>query len=314
MNIVILGCGKIAHRIAKGIQFSKGVLYGIASRDMTKATQFAKEYQIEHVYDYDGCFQDPNVDLIYIATINLTHFDLIKSALNHHKHVICEKPMLSNSKEINEVFELAHQNQCFLMEAHKTCFTPLQKVLLERVSEIGKIKCIEASYCSYFEEERLQAWNVEKNMGGCFYDIGVYPLCFSNLYAQSKIDSFKIDVNRYKDYDCDFDCNCVINYENGIQSFIQSSWTKKKENKGIIVGEKGRIEVVNFWKNTQAKIIINGQEELIEVSQDSDFTGEINHAIDCIDQHLIESPIMSKNASLQISYVLEKMKEIRDSK
>ncbi len=311
MNIVILGCGKIAHRVALGIKYSNANLYGIASRNKEKAKEFAKQYDIQNIFNYEECFNDENVDIIYIATANHTHYNLIKTCLNHKKHVICEKPILSTCNEINEVFDLAKTNNCFLMEAHKTCFTPLQDQIINRIHEIGTIKQIKAWYCDSFDPSHLSEWNTEKNMGGSFYDIGVYPLCFSNLYANSPIKSLNFNVSKYKEYDCDFDCSCEIIYENGIVSNIQSSWTHKKENKGIIIGDKGTIEIINFWKNTEAKIIINNKEEIIQVHQDSDFTGEINHAVECIQKGLIESPRMSRNASLQISTVLEEMKKVR---
>lgn len=107
MNIVILGCGSIAHRVAKGIQYSKGTLYGVASRSESKAREFAKQYDISNVYDYDSCLEDENVDIIYISTINPTHYELTKKALIAHKHVICEKPFVSTSKEIQELFQIA---------------------------------------------------------------------------------------------------------------------------------------------------------------------------------------------------------------
>lgn len=311
MNIVILGCGGIAHRVAKGIEFSKGTLYGVASRDIQKAKEFASLYNVKHVYDYDSCLKDENVDLVYICTINPTHYDLTKKVLESGKHVICEKPFVSTSKEIEELFDVAKKNHCFLMEAHKTCFTPLNQLLMTRIHELGKIVSIEASYCDAFDESHLKENNVEEKMGGSFYDIGVYPLCYSNLIANSEIESVEFDVKKYKHYDCDFDCSCKIVYKNGIVSKIQSSWSHKIENKAIIKGEYGELEVVNFWKNTEAKLTIHGQIEIIQVEQKSDFTGEINHAIDCIEKGLLESPVMSMKASIQISNVLEEMKRNR---
>lgn len=311
MNIVILGCGSIAHRVAKGIEFSNGILYGVASRDEQRAKEFASLYNIKHVYDYDSCLKDKNVDLVYICTINPTHYELTKKVLESGKHVICEKPFVSTSKEIEELFTIAKKNHCFLMEAHKTCFTPLNTLLMKRIHELGSIYLIEASYCDAFDESKLKENNLEENMGGSFYDIGVYPLCYSNMIANSKIKSLEFDVKKYKHYDCDFDCSCKIVYENGILSNIQSSWSHKKENKAIIHGENGTLEVINFWKNTEAKLTINGKTEIIQVDQKSDFTGEINHAIDCVSKGLLESPVMSMNASIQMSDVLEEMKKNR---
>lgn len=311
MNIVILGCGSIAHRVAKGIQFSNGTLYGVASRNQSKAKEFASLYHIEHVYDYESCLSDSNVDLVYICTINPTHYSLTKKVLESGKHVICEKPFVSSIKEIEELFDIANKNNCFLMEAHKTCFTPLNQLLMTRIHELGSIYSIDASYCDAFDESKLKEHNLEEKMGGSFYDIGVYPLCYSNLIANSKIQSLGFDVKKYKHYDCDFDCSCKIIYENGIISNIQSSWSHKKENKAIVKGEYGTLEVINFWKNTEAILTVNGNAEIICVDQKSDFTGEINHVIDCIKKGLIESPVMSKNSSIKISYVLEEMKNCR---
>ena len=92
---------------------------------------------------------------------------------------------------------------------------------------------------------------------------------------------------------------------------MKSSWLEKEENKGILIGEKGRIEIIDYWKNTQARIMISDQEEIIRVDQKSDFTGEIDHALDCIQKGLLQSPLMSEKFSLQISQVLEEMKRQR---
>lgn len=312
MNIAILGCGKIAHRIAQGIMFSKGNLYAIASRDKSRSDAFANQYHIPNSYSYEECLNDSNVDLVYIATANPSHYELIKRCLEHGKHVICEKPMVASVVEVEQLFRFAKENNCFLMEAHKTCFTPLNQYVISRLHEIGSIKTIEASYCGSFLLDELSEWNVESNMGGSFYDVGVYPLIFSMLYANSDIKTIKFQVSRYEEYECDFECMCQLTFENGIMANIESSWLKSKVNTGRVLGEKGFIEIINFWKNTEGKIVIDGMEECIEVYQDSDFTGEINHAIECIEQDLFESPIMSKKMSMNLAYVCEEMKCRRD--
>lgn len=313
MKIAIMGCGHIAHRIAKGIETSTGELYAICSRDMKKAHEFAKTYNIPQAYTYEECLDDPNVDLVYIATVNPTHYDLTCQCLNHHKHVICEKPFLENQHQIHEVFELARKNHCFLMEAHKTCFTKLNQTIKKRIHEIGPIQFISAQYCADFTHEILNAVNYEKAMGGCTYDVGVYPICFANLYSESKIVEMNVEVSKYKNYDVDFESEMTLTYENGIKAELKTSWLKSEENIGIIVGTKGRIEMVNFWKNDHATIIFDHHSEIVQVEQNNDFEGEINHAIECIEHGLLESPIMSAKASMQICEVLEKMKEVREA-
>lgn len=311
IRIAIMGCGKIAHRIAKGIQFFKTELWACASRNQQKAEEFAKLYQIPHAYTIDECLKDEQIDLIYIAAANPAHYELTKKCLLHQKHVLCEKPFLKNSEQIQELFHLAKENHCFLMEAHKTCFTPLNQLLIQRIDEIGPLTHIKASYCAAFDLNELSAWNTEKEMGGAFFDIGVYPIVFANYYSQSKIASIEVKTSFYKDYACDFEGSCKIVYQNGITADLAASWLHEKKNEGILIGEKGKIVIENFWKNTKAHLYIDDHEEVVEVKQDSDFTGEINHAAECIEKGLLESPIMSSFASLEIMKVLEKVKQFQ---
>ena len=113
MKTVIFGCGKITKRIAKGFEFVRNnQLVGFASRDIQKAQTYAKEFNVELFGDYDYFLNNKDIDCVYIATYNINHYELIKDCLNHNKHVLCEKPMLSNIKDNEELFELAKKKDC----------------------------------------------------------------------------------------------------------------------------------------------------------------------------------------------------------
>ena len=311
MNIAIIGCGYIATRVAGGIMFSEGKLYAVAARDKERARQFSLNFPDCRYMDYDEVFADENVDMVYIATINETHYGLIQRALLNHKHVICEKPMLANAEQIKELFALARKQNCFLMEAHKTCFTVLNRTLKPIVEEkIGKIEHIYGKYCSTPDLDKLKrATLYEETMGGARYDIGVYPICFANYYADSEIKKVKI-IRIVKDkYPNDIEMVADIVYANGITATVKCSWLDGTENRGYLYGERGYVKIVNFWKNTEAEIFYNdGTREVIKVEQDSDFTGEVNEAVRCAGRGLNESPVMGEKASLEIMKVLSKVK------
>ena len=61
----------------------------------------------------------------------------------------------------------------------------------------------------------------------------------------------------------------------------------------------------NFWKNREAVLIRDGKEERITVSMQSDFTGEVEHAIECIEQGYTQSKVMGQDASEQVLKVIE---------
>ncbi|MCI5772984.1 MAG: Gfo/Idh/MocA family oxidoreductase [Erysipelotrichaceae bacterium] len=311
LNVGIIGLGQIATRVAKGIKFAKNAnLYAVASRDINKAITFKQAHDAQKAYDdYSKLCADQNVDVVYICTPNTLHKEHIMLALSHHKHVICEKPIFTKLEDLDACFQYAKKQGCLLMEAHKTVFTPLNQHLFNLISKgiIGKVHFIEGQYASEVlpSQKAISKWHFEAEGGGCLYDIGVYPLAFANYFAHSKIKEYQLMEHKVDGIYCD-QAQAMITYENGIMAHIATSWQCDMVNMGYIYGEKGHIEYHNFWKNTQAYLVKDGQKTLIEVDMDSDFTGEIEHAIACIEQGLCQSNIMSQEASKEILKVITK--------
>ena len=292
IRIGIYGLGKISRRVIQGVLSSNNAcLYAVCSSSIEKANIFKKEYQAEKAYDnYERMLEDRNLDLVYICTPNYLHTKHIQIALSYRKHVVCEKPMCVSTKELNDCFDYAKRQNCFLMEAHKTVFTPLNQKLFEMISneELGEIKSIDAQYATRLTEQ-ISDWHFNQAGDGCMFDIGVYPICYANRMANSSI----FRVSRFQD-------EALIEYENGCVAHIATSWNVDMENTAHIYGTKGSISCKNFWKNTEAAV--NGSK--ITVVQESDFTGEIEHACTCIENGMIESPAMSRKASLEILKVI----------
>ena len=306
-NVAILGLGNIANRVAKGVICSpKACLYAVASRNVENAKKFAEKYAASVYYgSYEEMLKDPKVDLVYICTPNTFHYDQIKLCLSYGKHVICEKPMVKNEEQVRELFAMAREQGCFLMEAEKTMFTPLNKKIKEMINqgEIGKLHTIRAQYCSEgLEGLPLDHWVLGEDFGGCTYDIGVYPICAAHFYADSSMKEFQAEAVKSSDFKCDFGMDTDIFYENGIYANVRSNWFYQAENKGkaILVGDKGYFEIPAYWKGNKAYLHKDGIVTEIEVAMESDFEGEITHAIECIENGLSESPILNEQMSIDI--------------
>ena len=301
-----MGLGKIAPRIIKGIKYSKANLYAVASRDKAKAKDFANEYGVAHFYNYEEMLKDENIDIIYIATPNYLHKQHVLKCLNAHKHVICEKPIFTNIDELDECFQLAKDMKLLLMEAHKGLFTPLTNKIKKIINDgkIGEVKMIETQYASDLKGkyDKLNAWSKNKPGSGCLFDLGVYPIAYMNYLADSKIGTYQIDLKDDRGF-VSF-AQGMIQYENGIRGHFLTSWESDAENSAHIYGTKGSIHVHNFWKNTKAMIIADNKQKTIEVEMTSDFSGEIDHFVDCLEKGLKESPIMSMRASGEILKLL----------
>ena len=311
-NVAILGLGNIANRVAKGVICSpKACLYAVASRNVENAKKFAEKYAASVYYgSYEEMLKDPKVDLVYICTPNTFHYDQIKLCLSYGKHVICEKPMVKNEEQVRELFAMAREQGCFLMEAEKTMFTPLNKKIKEMINqgEIGKLHTIRAQYCSEgLEGLSLDHWVLGEDFGGCTYDIGVYPICAAHFYADSSMKEFQAEAVKSSDFKCDFGMDTDIFYENGIYANVRSNWFYQAENKGkaILVGDKGYFEIPAYWKGNKAYLHKDGIVTEIEVAMESDFEGEITHAVECIEEGLTESPILGEEMSVEIIRVAE---------
>lgn len=318
IRVGIMGLGQIAHRVAKGIRYAENAeLYAVGSRSQKKAEAFQSLYGASAVYaGYEELLQDTKVDMIYICTPNHLHFEHIKMALAHGKHVLCEKPLVSNTQQLQECFALARSQNRFLMEAEKTLFTPLNTKLKQMVKEgaIGKLQYVEGSY-SYpfdFTEVKEDHWCLSKEDGGSVYDVGVYPICYANWFADGNITG----IQAVKDcalQGYDLFTQALITYDNGVIASVRSGWKQWMDNRGVLYGSEGSIETENFWKNTRAILKKDGICTPVETEMKSDFSGEVEHAAACIQQGLLESPILGERQSLEIMRVLEYVKSLQPS-
>jgi predicted dehydrogenase len=65
----------------------------------------------------------PTVDAVAVITPVWTHYDLAKKALENGKHIFVEKPFTSNSKQAEELIELAARKNLTIMVDHTFLFT-----------------------------------------------------------------------------------------------------------------------------------------------------------------------------------------------
>lgn len=130
-KIGILGAGSIARAMAwTAGQMENTVAYAVASRSLEKARAFAENHNVERAYgSYEEMLDDPEVDLVYIATPHSHHYEHARMCIERGKPVLCEKAFTANLRQAEALLRLAHERKVFITEAIWTRYMPFTKRL-----------------------------------------------------------------------------------------------------------------------------------------------------------------------------------------
>lgn len=158
-------------------------LTAVYSRSLEQAQTFATDYPVEHLFtSLEEMAQSDAIDAVYIASPNSLHFSQTQLFLSHKKHVICEKPLASNLREVEAAIACARENQVVLFEAFKTASLPNFLVLKQSLAKAGKLRKAFINYCQhssryqrFLDGENPNTFNPAFS-NGSIMDIGFYCL------------------------------------------------------------------------------------------------------------------------------------------
>ena len=261
LKVGCIGCGRIAKRMLKESKYVSGIdfdyVYGIEEESVK---EFAQSNDLKYYStNYDDFIKQ--VDAVYIATPHLTHFEYAKKAILLGKHVLCEKPLSLSSKEVEELFKLAKENNVILYEALKTAYAPgfIRLITMAKSGIIGKIKDVDATFTKLIEDESLREFD-KKQGGGSVTELISYPLI--GILKLLGTDFKSIDFySYYGEKDIDLYTKAIIKYDNAIAT-ANVGIGVKKEGEMIISGTKGYIYVpAPWWKTEYFEVRFEKQEK-----------------------------------------------------
>lgn len=178
----VVGTNWITERFLKAaLQAEDFQLTAVYSRTEEKAKEFAGKYGVKSTFtDLQTMAASGEIDAVYIASPNSLHAEQSILFMKNNVHVLCEKPIASNTKELTSMIAAARENNVLLMEALKSSFMPNFLAVKENLHKIGKVRRYFASYCQYssrYDAYRqgtvLNAFNPDFS-NGSLMDIGIY--------------------------------------------------------------------------------------------------------------------------------------------
>lgn len=272
INWAILGPGTIAADFAQALIEVNGSIYAVGSRTLEKAEAFARTYNIKKAYDnYEDMLQDPKIDVVYIATPHSNHYEYIIECLKNNKHVLCEKAITVNGKQLREIVSLAEQKNLVIAEAMTIYHMPLYKKLREIVNSgrLGKLKMIQVSFGSCKEYDVTNRFFSKDLAGGALLDIGTYALSFTRYFLSNQPHEVLTTVKQFET-GVDEQSGIILKNSMDEMAVISLTMRAKMPKRGVVAGELGFITVDNFPRASQAVITyLDGTSEIIEAGDTS---------------------------------------------
>lgn len=294
LNWAVLGVGVIANEMAQALHKQGKNLYAVANRTHDKAVAFADKYNVPKVYDsIDEIFTDDAVDVVYITTPHNTHYPFMKRALTNGKHLLVEKSITLNSRELNEMIALAAEKNLILAEAMTIWHMPLYKTLWRKMEhgDFGKVQIITLNFGSFKEYNMSNRFFNMNLAGGALLDIGVYALSIVRSFMKEKPTEI---LSQWKPSPTGSDEMSTILLKNtcGQLATVALSMHSKQPKRAVISCERGYIEI-NEYPRAEKALFVDAETGAVKEI----FAGEQKNAL-LYELSDMEQAITSGDASL----------------
>lgn len=314
-KVGVIGIGVIAttKHIPNLLKREDVEITALCDTDISKCEKANSEFGLNaKVYkNYEELCQDPELDIVHVCTPNPLHHDMTMSALNHGKHVHCEKPIACTYKDACEMVETAKAKKLKLTSGLQWRYNaaPLKMKEMYKNGELGEVYYIRSSQ---LRPRRLPAYGVyidkEQNGGGVLMDGGPHsidlPMWLTDNYDVASVRGVTFD--KMKDYpegnslgpwdpekfNVEDTAMAMITMKNGMMIYMETAWitNMQQEAPGVIAsiaGTKAGVDMAGptFECSVRTTKMVDGElkTDIQNIEKSVDMNAyDINHWIDAI--------------------------------
>lgn len=286
----------------------------ICSRSPETGKAFAEKHRIPHVFTSpEEMAASPLIDAVYIAAPNSLHARLSILFMQNGKHVLCEKPLASNAREVNQMISASKRYSVTLMEAMKSTLTPNFQAIQQEISKLGTIRRYFAAYCQYssrYDKLKggiiLNAFKPELS-NGAMMDLGVYAIypmvVLFGRPRQISATGLKLSTG------VDGQGAVNLTYDN-MDATILYSKISDSYLPAEIQGEKGTLTLDRINTIREVTLRIKGEppKDISQSTIHNEYYYEIAEFISLIENGQIESPTNSHDHSLAAIEIIDEVR------
>jgi hypothetical protein len=311
IGIGIMGCGNIAKKYAiSAIEQNKDlVLIAITNKNFTHAIENSKKFDCLAVKSNEELLNLKEIDAIYIALPPSLHYKYIKASLLHHKHVICEKPLVFSLDEAKELVQIAQDQQKVLFENFMFKYHSQHAFIKNKIAQIGEIR----SFRSSFGFPPLDKTNFRYNSdlgGGSLLDAGTYTIKAAEMYLGNNLTIDSSSLVYDLENNVDIFGSISLHNQDGITGHLSFGFDNYYQCSYELWGSKGKIIAKRAFTpppTFQPEMIleIDNKEFLYKMTEDDQF---LNIFTD------FSNSILKKNYSKQYDEIVNHAKLLADSR
>jgi predicted dehydrogenase len=306
----ILGRGGIANSFAVGLQaLDDAQLLAVGSRSAAAAEAFGEQYGVPHRYgSYAELVQDPEVDVVYVATPHPFHLEHSLLAMRAGKAVLCEKPLTINAREAAELIGYAREHRLFLMMAMWTRFLPAIARLRQLLAEgaLGQVRLLHADFSFRAEFDPHHRLFDPALGGGALLDAGIYPLSMASMIL-GRPDSI-VSQAHLGATGVDEQAAVILRYAGGSLAVLTTATRTAGPQVVVVRGTEGYVTLPPEWlKATDLVITRPGREDerLHLPLAGNGYNYEAAEVARCLRAGLIESDLMPHAETLALMETLD---------
>jgi predicted dehydrogenase len=314
----VVATGSIAATVTADLALLPDVvLQAVSSREAGRAAAFAERFGFAGSYSddaerpgYEALLADPAVEVVYVATPHAQHAEVVRAALTAGKSVLVEKPMTINTRETQELVDLARGRGLFLMEALWTRFLPAAQRAFQIAAsgEIGTVQWVSAEVgFPAPPDPTARIWALADG-GGALLDLAVYPVLWAwgtlglpdAVTAVGTLDAEGVDAQNA----------LVLSYASGAQAQLTTSLLARSPHTALVCGSEGWIRAAGpdeVYRPTRLEVQVGDAAPRTEEFPliGSGYVHELREVTRCLQQGLTESPVMPLEHTLASMRLLD---------
>ncbi|HEV2634409.1 MAG TPA: Gfo/Idh/MocA family oxidoreductase [Actinocrinis sp.] len=306
----ILGTGGIAERFVSDLRLTdSGVPAAVGSRSQESADRFGEELGLANRHaSYESLVNDPDVDVIYVATPHPMHHDNAILALRAGKPVLVEKPFTMDAAEARDVVRVARETGLFAMEAMWTRFLPHVAVIRDWLAQgvLGDVVTVTADHGQWFAENAGFRLFAPELGGGALLDLGIYPVSFASMVLGTPNRILAMGDPAFTGVDAQ--TSMVFGYDTGAQAVLTCTLRARSATRASIVGTDARIELDGDFYAPTVTTLIPRTGEPTRVEAPHEGRG-LRHQADEVARRLaageLESPLMPLDETISIMETMD---------